>query len=389
MEKQINKTVLNLWKNVPVILFFVALSVELVILIIDKSALINPIEGRLFQITFVLFCIKIFFTKYTWREWGALVLFGILGMISYLATDRNELIRIVVFIGACKGINMQKAMAYLFYGTLFGILLLNILSLAGILGDVAKVADYGRGGIETRYTLGIGHPNALHCMFWAIMTLGIYLYHEKLKVHYYLVLFIINILLYLLTLSKTGLLIGVFTLVFSIVINMKLIYRSKKFVSIMSYLIFFSSLVFSIASSITGTNPYLLVKIDGFITNRIMLARYLGGTEYWSLFSSPQNTEYFDMGFVRMIYWYGLIPAFIIMVLLFIMIKKLVKVEDYWALMLVLSFVIYTVVEAHAVSVYIARNYILFLFGSMWTGLLSENIKIKQDTKERYIWKRL
>ena len=36
---------------------------------------------------------------------------------------------------------------------------------------------------------------------------------------------------------------------------------------------------------------------------------------------------------------------------------------------LILSFAVFTVVEAHIVSVYIARNYILFLLGAYWTGM--------------------
>lgn len=42
-------------KKTGEILFYIALSIELAILIIDKSSFVNPIEGRLFQITFLFF----------------------------------------------------------------------------------------------------------------------------------------------------------------------------------------------------------------------------------------------------------------------------------------------------------------------------------------------
>ena len=39
--------------------FWIALVIESVIVMIDKSAYINPWEGKLFRLTFVLFCIKV------------------------------------------------------------------------------------------------------------------------------------------------------------------------------------------------------------------------------------------------------------------------------------------------------------------------------------------
>ena len=41
------------------ICFWLAFVTELVIVMVDKSAYINPIEGQLFRITFLLCCIKI------------------------------------------------------------------------------------------------------------------------------------------------------------------------------------------------------------------------------------------------------------------------------------------------------------------------------------------
>lgn len=40
-------------------LFYAGLTIELLMVIVDKSNYINPIEGRLFQITFLLFALKL------------------------------------------------------------------------------------------------------------------------------------------------------------------------------------------------------------------------------------------------------------------------------------------------------------------------------------------
>ena len=89
--------------------------------------------------------------------------------------------------------------------TLLGCIAIITLSLFGIGGDIALTQDYGRIGVETRYTLGMGHPNALHCMIWALMVLGMYLYRDKLKWYSYLLLIGVNVFFFLLTDSKTSL----------------------------------------------------------------------------------------------------------------------------------------------------------------------------------------
>lgn len=42
------------------------------------------------------------------------------------------------------------------------------------------------------------------------------------------------------------------------------------------------------------------------------------------------------------------------------------------AVVMILSITIYTVVEAHFVSVYIARNYLLFLLGMYWYQMIPQ-----------------
>ena len=63
--------------------FFASLLLELVIVIIDKSDYINPLEGQLFRITFLLAAVKVLLTKYSKREWLWMCAFGILGLVSY------------------------------------------------------------------------------------------------------------------------------------------------------------------------------------------------------------------------------------------------------------------------------------------------------------------
>ena len=85
------------------------------------------------------------------------------------------------------------------------------------------------------------------------------------------------------------------------------------------------------------------------------------------------------MGWVRLFYWYGIIPASIFIVILFIVMFHFYKKKDYAALMLIMSFSVYTIVEAHAVSVYMARNYVLFLIGASWSAIVCGAKKKESD----------
>ena len=87
--------------------FWIALVIESVIVMIDKSAYINPWEGKLFRLTFVLFCIKVITTQYSKKEWIAIAIAGILVSISYLVNDKDEVVRAAVFVISCKNIDVN------------------------------------------------------------------------------------------------------------------------------------------------------------------------------------------------------------------------------------------------------------------------------------------
>ncbi len=101
----------------------------------------------------------------------------------------------------------------------------------------------------------------------------------------------------------------------------------------------------------------------------------------WSLFSVPQNTTYFDMGFIRLFYWYGFIPGAVFVIVNCLQVFWCYRKKDAAALLMIVLFAVYTVFEAHAVSVYLARNYVILLLGGTW----SEVFLLGQGT-EGHFW---
>ncbi len=367
--------------------FYLGVVIEVLLVLIDKSAFVNPIEGRVFQITFLLFTVKAVLTKYSFREYVVAALFLMLGAISYFVTGRNEIIRFVMFIAACKDVDMKKCLKLIFYLTFAGCALLIFLSLSGVFGATSITMDYGRGEVEKRYTLGLGHPNSLQCMVWALTVLFLYLYGERMKWYAYVLLLAVNGFFFLLTSSKTSLMVAYFSILYTLVICFFKKDTIRKVCCVTGGILSAFGIIISvlIASqawqvynyywSLDGTKyTELFVKLDRILTGRIHslvgTVRWEGTVRTWSLFSEPANNYYFDMGWIRLFYWYGVIPAVVFIILMFLLMVYCTKQRNYMAVMLLTSFAVYSIIEAHAVSVYLARNYVLFIFGMYWCELI-------------------
>lgn len=380
--------------------FYIAVIIEVLMVIIDKSNYTNPIEGRLFQLTFLLFLIKVCLTKYTRREYAVILLFCLLGAASYFITERNEIIRLVMFVAACKNIEMKKCLKMVFWLTLSGCLAIILLSVTGIYGAVSLTQDYGRGSIETRYTLGMGHPNALQCMVWALTALGIYLYREKMRFYHFVVVFILNVAAFVLSDSKTSFLVAVFTIAVAYLSGEKLPKRIKKLCAWLNGVVVIGSIGASIVMAANAYRVYnhdwhcvsdpvtmLFVRLNDLLNGRIRILTetvgWEGSMNSWTLFSGPDSIYYFDMGWVRLFYWYGIIPGCVFVAVIVILLIYFLKKEDYLSIALIAAISLYTIAEAHVISVYLARNYVFFLIGAAWCEILksfgSGRVLIKND----------
>lgn len=404
--------------------FYLGVIIEILIVIIDKSALVNPIEGQLFRVTFLLFLVKACLTKCDRRELIAIAAFLLLGVISYASTGRNEIIRIVIFLAACKDIDMERCLKLVFYMTLSGCLLIMLLSLFGIGGDVSLTQEYGRGMEEMRYTLGLGHPNALQCMVFSLTLLALYLYGQKWKWYGYGAALALNTGFFLLTDSKTSFAMAVFGIVLAGAVKLldqagsgaavrtgqnrtreadelrkMVVQRLLGGLETLGVMACVGVSVW-IAANVQYVYDYdwatdlsdkakFFKQLDTLLTGRIRslanTARWDGSLKTWSLFSERANQTYFDLGWIRLFYWYGIIPAAIIIAVILIWMLYCIRQKQYTALAVIACACLYTVFEAHFVSDYIGRNYLLFIFGSMWTGMVkNECVTLHINTKNKY-----
>lgn len=391
----------------PRLLFYSGLTIELLMVIIDKSNYVNPIEGRLFQLTFLLFAAKLLLTKYELREWIAVFLLEGVAFVFYRVTGENELIRMVTFVAACRKIPLREALKYMFYVTLAGCLCIVLLSVTGIYGEVSLTQAYGHeaaedtsyigveAAAETRYTLGMGHPNALSCMTLMLTALGVYVWFDRIKWYGYLLLFVLNTGVYLLTRSKTSMLITAAFLLGACLMHLVKPFREKSFSYFCGLLVFTLCLSFSVDAAVCAQrvrdaqwnefyyrNPrdnehiVALGKIDRKLSGRITALTGTTNNEgmihTWSAFSSAHNMDYFfDMGWVKVFFRYGVIPGSLYAAAHLFLLWKLWKRRDGCGLVLFVMFAVYTVVEAHLISVYLGRNYLLLFMNADFAAATS------------------
>lgn len=380
--------------------FYLGVIIEVLLVLVDKSAYTNPIEGQIFRITFLLFLTKVVFTKYSLKEYIVIFLFCILGTVSYYATGRNEVLRLTVMIAACKEIDMKKCLSLVFYMTLTGCAAIILLSVTGIYGVISLTQDYGRGSVETRYVLGMGHPNALQCMVWALTVLGLYLYGEKMKLYHYGLVLLLNIGFFLLTDSKTSLLVTIFAVVMVFLTAKWKNIRGRKLIGGAGIFATIGSIGISVVIAANAYRIYdyvwnfdrsfitmLFVRLNEILNGRIRILvendRFEGTIQTWSLFSRPENNYFFDMGWVRLFYWFGIIPGVVFVAFTIWFLVYCYRKNDYMAIALTAALAVYNIVEAHIISDYLARNYLFFLLGAAWCGMLKELVKDKNTERRK------
>lgn len=356
-----------------------ALLIELVLMIIEKSELNVPFESYVFRITFVISLLAVFVAKHEKKEWLAIAAVLVFTFLCYRLTGKNELLRYAVFVMAAKNINLGKTMKMMFRVCVAGFGMIALLSIFGVLGQVSMVMDYGRGNEEElRYVFGFGHPNTFWGCMYVLILLWIWVYGSKAKIWHMAILFVLEIVVSLYASSRTGLIIGVFTVLLAALVRFVPVLNTRKYAYILSVVVTpILCVAFSIWSACVSYIPYyvfdakgykLIAAIDAALNNRIYNLyrgnnRHAGAIDSWKLFSDHDSIEYFDMGWIRMFYWYGIIPTVVICVLVIVFIYLCYKRKDAWTLILIVSLSIYTIIEATFVSVYIGRNLLLPILG--------------------------
>lgn len=356
-------------KRIGEVCFWTGLIIELLIVIVDKSAYINPWEGQLFRLTFLLFLTKAALTRYTAKEWLCILVMGLTAAISYFVNGKDEAVRAAVLIVACRDMPLDKVLKIVLGVTLAGSIVLFVLSVTGIYGAVSVTADFGRGAspgtLETRYCFGMGHPNAFQTMLLMMSSLTLYLYADKMKAVHFVALLAVNLLFYMLTDSNTAILVCVAMIAGVMLMKYCGWLRKNRVVYCMGAILILGLVAFSVYGAHVGRDTPVMYQIDKALNGRFQYAHVVENArlENWKLFSAPENDAYFDQGWIRLFYWYGIIPGIVYVAGNLYLVWHAWRKQDGYLFVMILAYSVFSIMEAHLISVYLLRNYLLIFWG--------------------------
>lgn len=372
MEKTVNKLDL-LGKG----LFFLGLTIELVFMIINLGAYEIPEWlniGRFMQLASALFLCKILLTRYSWKEWIAIVSVIALGIISFIATKGDEwVLRVLVMLIASKNIESRMVAKYILYGTIIGSCVIVFLSMLGIGKPLVNAMDYGRGrGIENRWTLGMGHPNHLHGLLCYLIMLIIYIYYKRMHLYHYLVLTVLNIGLFLLTVSRTGFLVTQFLLCATILVVYWKKEYIKKILFIGGLIAIWGTVFFTIYVGKCGVHGRFLTMLDNMFTGRLTYIDWYGDPATWRLFSQSDDLgrATIDVTYGAIINAYGYVIMFAYTVLNSLLQIRLYKDKNFIGMVILLSCILYGMMENYMNAYFLLYNVIFILIMGNWNRLL-------------------
>ncbi len=362
------------------VLFYIALSIELVLMIVEKSEISFSLESYVFRVTFLLTFLAVLLMKHDKKEWIFIAAIWAVSAVSYYKCGKNDMLRVVTLMMAARDIDLKKAMKYSFYVCLVGFTVIALMACGGVLGDLTLSFDYGRGvGEETRYVFGFGHPNTLFSSVFVLLLMWIWIYGRTAGVLPYLVLIVSSVIITYLTKSRTSALILAATIVLAIVFRLFPKLSELKVMYILETIVspVFCIVLAILAAGWTGAMYAgdkfwnlgdFYWKVESIFNYRMSPIYYEsanrdGVLSKWKLFSAHGTDSYFDMGWVRLFYWYGIIPVVILVIALLAVIYVCYKKKDIWTMVIIFALSVYTIVEATFVTRYIGRDFFLLIAG--------------------------
>lgn len=329
------------------VLFYIGIALQTLLMTIGYGEWNIPFHGRIMQLAFVLFCLKILTTRYSKIEWVAMVLLGGLGIVSYIATRDEYVVSVIVMIFAAKNVDMKRVCKWML-GTVFvAVAVTAVLSLCGIGGIPVDVRDYGRGGVEARWSLGFGHANNLHGTIWYLFTLVVLTYFDKLKWGHYLFFTVVNVFLFSLTASRGGLIVT--QTVFLGAVVLKYFPKTKKMTIL--YVLCGVEIIgvvgLTLVSAIVSPeNIPILSKLDSMLTGRLHLIQWYADMSQWRWISTGVITPYVDDGWATIFYSYGYVIGIVFILFHFYLLNQIWRKKDGILLVVLVTSIFYIFMEA-------------------------------------------
>lgn len=253
-------------------------------------------------------------------------------------------------------IDYKKALITIFTVRLIILIIVISLSLFNVIPINEMSVSKGAAGFTIGYGLGYIHPNDLAQSVFILSIIGLCIREEKIDIKDWLTFFILALINYFITKSRTVFIISIFILFVLIIRNYKVGIKIIKRSAIPIYIIAVTiSLVIPyLYNEATGIIQHIAYIWNGILSDRFSNANMLFNIFPITLFGRIVNTSVLqpiygysvvDDGYVFLLFNYGVVGSLTILALYFYSIKKLIIQKKIIYIIAVLSFLMLGTME--------------------------------------------
>lgn len=351
------------------LLFEIGVLIELLVMITDHCTFWElPFRGRFTHIALVLFFLKILTTDYTKKQLIAIGVFGTLGTVSYFTCGDEYIVRMIIFVFAAKNVKLRMIFKIIFGGMLIGTFIIIGVAFLGIAGEIKTIADFGRGSIETRYSLGFNHANNLHDVLWYLLAILLLFSHKKCGWKFYAGATAVNIGLFLLTLSRNGMIAVQILLVGCLLFKYVPKLEMRKWPYLLGIVSFALFLWMTWLGGSYGIGRSKMVAfLNIYLNNRLEMVWEYAPVASWSAFPEYRELMKVDNGFASFFFHYGYIVGILYVLIVICMICFFYKNRDGEGLCVIVTALFITFVESTFIfNTSLLCNMVIVLFLKCW-----------------------
>ena len=289
------------------------------------------------------FGIKVLSTRHTLAEYLAIASFLSIGALTYLCSGEKGLLLYFTMMLGMKSINKKKVMRLGLCILSAAYFILYLLSVSGLITELNHINRRTGYGYLLRHSLGYPYPNTAHTTLLILVILFFFLYEAsdlKALLKAEIIAMLLNLYVYLYTVSLTGLL----SITIYLVINFYLQARTdrSKPENALLHILFPAIVIFSIVGPILAKGS-LFTILNKLLHKRYEYALYFLTNEKITLFGSyfkkpPTNWYMLDNSFLYLFLQLGVMPFAFVCIIYLLWIRNLISENKIRELAVIITF---------------------------------------------------
>lgn len=361
------------------ILFYVGMWIEMVWASLYYATFHMPFATILVFIAMQCFAFRIVLTEHSRTEWLWIIILLTIGVACELYTTRGFVLRAVLLIVASKGIDLKKVMKYYLVVNVVACIIIIAASAFGIAGTWIEVDAYRAiDEVQNRYIWGFNSPNTTHYALIRLALVAMYIWWDRLRLWHVAGIFIINYVLYMLTDSRTGFMVGAVSCILAVFFLYLKKMREWKIWYYLAMVLIVGLAAFSLhflhwnfyEYDTLHTCPMYVYRINDMLVGRIHQALKFTQNIEISPIGTRQSGVYCDMGYIKFFLQEGFLIYFIYIWAVCKLLLWQRETKDYAGYIIVVVISLRMFMESSFVP-FVFQNILLLLLLGNWNKLIT------------------